>query len=225
MELSKGHLGEVFENVLVERNIVDFADFRMDRPGADEPTVRFLYVGKVTVAKGVAFLLQCLASLPPHLSFEAHIVGNGDAEQSLREAYRTDGRIHFHGLCNRQEVVAHYQRASVLAVPSLWFEPAGLVIYQAQVAGLPVVASDSGGIPELLGGRSDSLVLAAGDAGSWTSRLRSLIEDPSLLRQMREAASRHASEYQGAIDSGANRVVDFCRSIMSSAPTSEVSRQ
>jgi len=219
MELSKMQMGDVFRNVLIERNIVDFADFRRTSSRTDGARTIFLYVGKVTVAKGVAFVLECLASLPPHFEFEVDIIGTGDAEEPLRKSYLRDGRFHFHGLCNRQEVVRQYQRASVLLVPSIWFEPAGLVIYQAQVAGLPVIASDSGGIPELLAGRDDSLVLPAGNQSTWTSSLRSVIEDAGIRKRMTDASMKHASEYQDAIDSGATRVVDFCQSLITSNPT------
>jgi glycosyltransferase involved in cell wall biosynthesis len=218
MELAKTQMGNVFRDVLIERNIVDFADFRRTSSRTDGTRTIFLYVGKVTVAKGVAFVLECLANLPPHVEFEVDVIGTGDAEEPLRQTYLRDGRFHFHGLCNRQEVVRQYQRASVLLVPSIWFEPAGLVIYQAQVAGLPVVGSDSGGIPELLAGRDDSLVLPAGDHSKWTSSLRALIEDAGMRKQMTEAAMKHASEYQDAIDTGAARVVDFCQSLIVSNP-------
>jgi len=219
MELTKAQLGDVFPRVLIERNIVDFADFRNESDQSDDAVTRFLYVGKVTVAKGVAFILECLARLPKSVAFEIDIIGSGDAEEELRRLYAEDRRLHFHGLCSRPEVIRSYHRASVLLVPSIWFEPAGLVIYQAQVAGLPVIASDSGGIPELLSGRADSLIVPAGDHGKWISCLGSIAENRSLRNQMRVAAKMGASEYQANIDSGASRVVDFCRSVITSTHT------
>jgi glycosyltransferase involved in cell wall biosynthesis len=219
MNMTRAQVGDVFHNVLIERNIVDFADFRRSSPAPSGPRTRFLYVGKVTVAKGVAFVLECLSSLPRSLDFEVEIVGSGDAEQTLKQMYLGESRFHFHGLCNRREVIEHYHRATVLLVPSVWFEPAGLVIYQAQVAGLPVISSDSGGIPELLSGRADSLVIPAGDRAKWVSNLRMIVEDTGLRERMRAAATMCASDYQEAIDAGAGRVVEFCRKIIQSKPT------
>lgn len=218
LELSVEQMGNVFGNVLVERNIVDFSDFRRTSGYAGDAAIRFLYVGKVTVAKGVAFVVECLASLPPGLEFEMDVIGTGDAEEKLKRAYAGDKRFRFRGLCARAEVVRYYHSATVLLVPSVWFEPAGLVIYQAQEAGLPVIASDSGGMPELLAGRADSIVIPAGNCLKWTSRLRAVIEDRMFREQLKSAAIQLASKCESATDARATRVVDFCTSIINSVP-------
>ena len=146
-EIVGRELGVSLPNTLVERNVVDLSDFaRLAADTAASPP-RLLYVGKVTTAKGVDFLVNCLRAMPRSSQFAVDIVGSGDREAALRQETVGDERFRFHGPRTREEVREHYRKASVLLVPSIWFENSPMVIYQAQAAGLPVVASDSGGIP------------------------------------------------------------------------------
>jgi len=218
LEIIGRELGDVLHKVLVERNVIDLSDFAGARPGGTGGPVSFLYVGKVTAAKGVDFALGCLANLPAGLDFGVDVVGSGDLEAPLRHRFAGDRRFRFHGARSREEVRGFYRQASVLLVPSIWFENSPMVIYQAQAAGLPVFGSDSGGIPELLAGRSDSFVLRAGDRDEWTSKLRSVVEDPGRLARMKAAATQHAAENADALDARARRVMDFCESVMNPAP-------
>jgi glycosyltransferase involved in cell wall biosynthesis len=216
VEILRGQLGDVFGNLLVQKNVVDLADFRGRERRTPEGKARFLFVGKVTEAKGIGFLLDCLASLPAGLDFQADIVGGGDSESRLRRLHCGERRFRFHGVCGREAVVRHYHEASVLVVPSLWFENSPLVVYQAQAAGLPVIGSDSGGIPELLEDRAGSRILPAGDRDAWVSCLSGLASDPGSLRRMREEALRQA-DGGGEVDSLGRAAVEFCRQLVSGA--------
>jgi glycosyltransferase involved in cell wall biosynthesis len=219
VEIVGRELGLTLPNTLVEKNVVNLSDFAGVSVGGAISPPRFLYVGKVTTAKGVDFVLERLRSLPPDARFTIDIVGSGESEGALRKLLVDDSRFRFHGARSRNEVRDHYRDSSVLLVPSLWFENSPMVIYQAQAAGLPVVASDSGGMPELLAGRADSWVLPAGDAAAWTSALRNLVEDPGMLARMRVSAADHAAEGADALDARAQRVVRFCESIINSTAT------
>ena len=215
VEILRAQLGDVFRNVLIERNVVDLEDFEGVRKAPFGDRTRFLYVGKVTEAKGVVFLLECLASLPEDLEFELDILGSGDMETHLKRKYAADKRIRFRGVCARAEVVGYYRDASILVVPSLWFENSPLVVYQAQAAGLPVLGSDSGGIPELLANRGDSLVLAAGDRGAWVSTLGELTSERQRVKRLGAEACALASQGKRVIDERGRRVVELCRSLIS----------
>ncbi len=217
VEILREQIGDIFKNVLVERNVVDLADFRSMPVLPLGTRTRFLYVGKIIEAKGIAFVLECLASLPPEFDFEIDVLGGGDLEQPLRQKYAGDRRIRFHGVCGRAEVARYYQNATVLLVPSLWFEPAGLVIYQAQAASLPVVGSDSGGIPESLTARGDSVILPAGDRPAWVSQLRALISDRDLVARLRTSARRLAREADDALEARGRNVLEMCRRLIESS--------
>jgi glycosyltransferase involved in cell wall biosynthesis len=66
-----------------------------------------------------------------------------------------------------------------LVVPSEWKEPAPLVITEAASRGVPVVAADIGGIPEIVPARSRPLLFPPGDAAALADRLRQFARDPS----------------------------------------------
>lgn len=217
VKIIEEELGQVFRHVLIERNVVDLADFSRTAETLPAAHARFLYAGKLTEAKGVPFVLECLASLPREHRFEVNIVGGGELEESLRAQFASDARFRFHGVRRRADMVAYFQEASVLLVPSLWFENSPLVIYQAQAAGLPVVASNSGGIPELLQGRADSFVLRAGDRAAWTQQLLGIVSDPLLQARLRHSARHYASVGSHALDARGRRVEVLCRTLINPA--------
>lgn len=84
-----------------------------------------------------------------------------------------------------------YAETRVLLVPSQWEETWGRVVSEAQFSGIPVLASDSGGLPESVG--PGGLLLRRNEpAGLWAEQLRSLWGNPGVYRQMREATLVHA---------------------------------
>jgi glycosyltransferase involved in cell wall biosynthesis len=85
-----------------------------------------------------------------------------------------------------------YRETSLLVAPSQWEEAFGRVILEAQISGIPVVASDQGGIPEVLqgGGR----ILAATDpAPLWADAVESILADPGQYSVMSDAARSNAA--------------------------------
>lgn len=213
LEIIQREIGPVFRHVLVQRNVVDLRDFSPGPPSPPGGPVRLLFVGKLSAAKGARFIAECLARLPPDHPFVLNFVGSGDLEGPLRRAFADDPRFVFSGVCSRAEVAAHYQAASLLLIPSLWFENSPLVIYQAQAAGVPVLGSSSGGIPELLEGREDSHVLPVGDHDAWTARLAQLIRDPAALGRLTAAARRLSVHSGDEIHAGGLKVEALCRTL------------
>lgn len=224
VDLTRKQAGPVLRNLLVERNVVDLDDFsRTDGATTDADRsaaapVRFLFVGKITEAKGVLFLVEALLALPAGSRFELDLAGGGDLELSLQRRLADDPRFHFHGVRSRAEIVGFYHRASVLLVPSLWFENSPLVIYQAQAAGLPVVGSDSGGIPELLQGREDSMLLPAGDHAAWHDALQALVEEPARVARLEQAGRQAARDGAGVRAARGRRVEALCRQLIALPP-------
>ena len=104
-------------------------------------------------------------------------------------------------------------------MPSLWFENSPLVVYQAQAAALPVVGSDSGGIPELLEDRADSLVLRSGDRQAWMSCLSALATDRERASKMKTEAMALASKSGDEINARGRKVVELCRSLIARRST------
>ena len=73
----------------------------------------------------------------------------------------------------------------VLVVPSTWYENAPGVIFEAFAAGMPVIATDLGGMSEFVKPGENGLLFALGDAQDLAGQLRTLIDDRDLLGRLR----------------------------------------
>ncbi len=98
-------------------------------------------------------------------------------------------RLELRGYVSREELLALYREAAVVAVPSR-YEGFGYAAAQALCAGVPCVVSDRTSLPEIVG--NDAGVAALGDAGAWTSMLRRPCgaSGSSALRAPAQAQSR-----------------------------------
>lgn len=111
----------------------------------DDPAV--LYVGEQLRAKGLDTLFQAARSLPD-VTF--HVCGTGPYRDETRRQARNLANLEYHGFVPDDELARLRADASAAVVPSIWMENSPLAIYESFAVGLPVVASDVGGIPELV---------------------------------------------------------------------------
>ena len=153
-------LGHHDPRIRVIHSGVDSARFSRSNsnPQVDAPTIAF--VGRVIPEKGVDLLLKAAATLPD-LEFRVKVVGsnNFNANEPLsayesqlrRIAELIQDRVEFIPFVDRTKVVDVFRDASIYCAPSNWNEPFNLTILEAMSTGLPIVASDKGGIPEVGG--------------------------------------------------------------------------
>lgn len=94
-----------------------------------------------------------------------------------------------------EEIMAAFAAAAVVAVPSRWPEPQGLVAIEAMAAGVPVVASRVGGLAELVAPEETGLLVEPGDADALAAALDRLLGDPALRARMGTAGAARARNY------------------------------
>lgn len=121
------------------------------------------------------------------------IAGAGPDEPRLRRL-ADGGEVRFAGLLSPQALSELRREAAVVLVPSRWEEPCPYAVVDAFAAGVPVLASDRGGLPELVGAGA---VLDPENVESWAGRLRDLWEDPALREDAGADALRRARERLG----------------------------
>jgi glycosyltransferase involved in cell wall biosynthesis len=161
-------------------NAVDIGCFH---PPAVKPqhdhVSRLLVVALLRPGKGIDHLLQALPAVRETQPVELDIAGDGPSRRELERLARQLGlaqSVRFLGLQEPARVAELMRVADVLVLPSLWENLPGVVI-EAQATGLPVVASDVGGVRELVDERAGRLV-PPGDRTSLASAIVRVLDHP-----------------------------------------------
>jgi glycosyltransferase involved in cell wall biosynthesis len=173
------------------------ADGAAARTGADAvPTVAFM--GRMTVLKGGDLLLRAVAQASARLGRAIRVVMIGDGPQrepwqKMAEGLRVDAA--FTGWLKGEDRWRHVRGAMLLALPSTWPEPFGLVGLEAAALGVPAIAFDVGGVRQWLrDGESGCLVPAPPRAETFGAALAALVSQPDRLVAMRRGALAVAAE-------------------------------
>jgi glycosyltransferase involved in cell wall biosynthesis len=102
--------------------------------------------------------------------------------------------IVFHGGLAHDKTIDFYQSADVVVVPSVWHEPFGIPTIEAMACGVPVVATFSGGIPEIVEEGQTGILVERGDATAMAFAIAQVVDNPALARAMGKAGRRRAVE-------------------------------
>ena len=152
-----------------------------------------LFVAHLIRLKGGDVAIKALSELPD--SVQLWVVGDGEDRtrlEALCEKLSLSSRVRFLG--NQWNVELYMQAADCFVCPSLWGEATGLVNLEALACGLPVVASAIGGIPEFVRDEAYGLLFTPGDPHQLADRIRRLLVDPDLCKQLSRAARLAAVE-------------------------------
>ena len=155
-------------------------------------------VARLQPEKGVANFLKAATRVAPQFP-EAHFVvaGDGPLRQvlaALAEDLGLRERVHFLGF--RSDASALMKSLDVLVVPSVT-EGSPLVTLEAMAAGVPVVASAVGGIPDQIRHDKEGLLIPPGDSDALGGALVALLRDPERARRLGEAGRRRATSRFG----------------------------
>jgi glycosyltransferase involved in cell wall biosynthesis len=146
-----------------------------------------VYAGRLSDEKGVDTLVEAVA-LDPGLDLD--VAGDGPARADLERlaAERSaDDRVRFHGRLDPQGLGTLLRGAAVAVVPSRWYENMPLAVLEAFAAGLPVVATGLGGLPELIAPDVDGAIVPPNDPPALATALRGFVEDPERALRMGRA--------------------------------------
>jgi glycosyltransferase involved in cell wall biosynthesis len=170
-----------------------------------------LAAGRLAAQKGFRTLLDAAASWrdmePPPLLL---IAGDGPLSEELRATAASLG-IDAEFLGHRDDVPALLAAVTMFVLPSLW-EGQPLVLQEALRAGVPVVATRAGGIPDLTG--DDAAVLVpAGDAARLAAAVRTVLGDPALAARLRAAARRRGAELPSPADAVAAALACYAEAL------------
>jgi glycosyltransferase involved in cell wall biosynthesis len=187
-------------------------------PGGKREKNRLLFVGRLNKQKGIEVLLHAISRIPGD-SLVLDVVGDGEDRQALQELAQALGlgdRVTWHGALPQPRLADFYRSAAALVVPSVG-EGLGLVAVEAQLCETPVVAFDSGGIPDVIQHDRTGVLVNDVDAGALAAALISLFEREDRGAALGAAARMHALA-TFAPESVAKRYADIYRTAIARSP-------
>ncbi|SOD99273.1 glycosyltransferase family 4 protein [Blastococcus haudaquaticus] len=186
------HMGLPADGIDVIPVGIDPDEFRPPPPGQPRDADSILVITSADVAlKGLVHLLEALAKLRTERPVRLTVVGSarpgGPAEAALDRLGLRDA-VRFTGSVPEAELVDLLQRATVVAIPSL-YEGFSLPAIEAMACATPLVTTDAGALPEVVGTKA-GLRVRAGDVGELTAALEQVLDSPSLAEQLGRAGRR-----------------------------------
>lgn len=186
-------------DLLVENGLdgVEISHYGIDTSGVEgvsrnrhvPPPLRVGFIGTLGPHKGCDLLVRAFKRLPEGLEATLTIHGNlqrfASFVSGLRSLAGDDARIRFSGTFAPGEIWRVLSETDVLVVPSRWYENTPLVVYSAFAAGCPVVATDLGGLSEVVRHGENGLLFGLDDTEGLARQLRRLGEEPGLLEGLR----------------------------------------
>lgn len=158
--------------------------------------VQIGYVGRLVQEKGVPVLLKAAKRLSDYgFSFHLTLVGGGPLRKQLEEESNElglGGRVTFTGDLAGADLEQAVRPIQIVVMPTLCEETAGLAVIEQMMRGGVVVASDIGGLSEVVG--DAGLKFVPGDAQALASCIRRVIGDPAFAASLRTAARARAVE-------------------------------
>jgi len=156
------------------------------QPTRYQPAI--LFVGRLTAEKGLQTVLSTAERIAQELGWSVDVVGEGPLRNQLEAKHRS---VRFHGWVDPTEF---YQRSSIVFVPSIWPENLPYVILEAMSYGIPVLASNVGGIPEIVAAGETGLLFEPGDSEQFANALREMAVDRAWLERAGDAARKRVVE-------------------------------
>ena len=180
----------VAEGVAAEKVFAIPYGVRLDRFSkvADPPSDTFevLFVGSVSIRKGVPYALEAFARLK-HPKKRLRLVGGMSSEVEALLPKLPQANVEIVGILPQSELVEVMSRSHVLLLPSIE-EGLALVQGQALACGCPVIATEATGAEDLFSDGVEGFILRSPDVAQIAEKLQMLADDASLQRRMSEAA-------------------------------------
>ena len=180
---------------------------RGDSPKTPEPHAingkfKILFVGRHIERKGICYLIEAAKYLPRD-QFEIRIVGMGDLTEELKKQAASmppeSAEIIFTGKLSPEELANEYKTANVFTLPAIVdskgdTEGLGVVLIEAMELGLPVVASNVGGIPDVVVDGVSGILVPEKSPEALASAFKKLSSDAGLVRDLLAGAQKRIEE-------------------------------
>ena len=151
--------------------------------------------------RGICYLIEAAKYLPRD-KFEIRIVGVGDLTEKLKElaAHNAgNAEIVFTGKLSPEDLAKEYRTANVFTLPAIIdskgdTEGLGVVLIEAMELGLPIVASNVGGIPDVVMDGESGILVPEKDPQALANAFKRLESEPGLVKQLLEGSRKRIRE-------------------------------
>ena len=167
-------------------------------PHAVNGKFKVLFVGRHIERKGIRYLIDS-AKLLPADKFEIRIVGVGDLTEKLKQYAAQYPHVVFTGKLSPEDLAHEYSTANVFVLPAIVdskgdTEGLGVVLIEAMELGLPIVASNVGGIPDVVVDGESGILVPEKDPEALANAFKRLASDRSLTVALLEGAQQRIAE-------------------------------
>lgn len=198
----------------VLKNMIDSAKFNKEISKKEQQKIKqkynimpddkiIIFVGRITEEKGIKQLLLAIDTIKNE-KIKILIVGSYFFNTKVKNDFineidkiinRNRKKIIFTGYINYDEIYKYYKIADIAVLPSMWEEPAGLTIQEAEVCGLPIITTCSGGIPEYVN-NNNAIVLNRDDnlIDNLKNSIETLLEDNEKRNKMKKSSLEIGNE-------------------------------
>lgn len=163
--------------------IPNAAAIKRANKAAIKSKVKILFLGKLDASKGIQNLIKAV----DYAKAELLVGGYGPLEPMVKKSH-----ARFLGWAKPEEA---YRRADIVAVPSLWEEPFGRTAVEAMACGIPVIASDIGGLKDIVKNGKTGYLVDPDDINAWKEKISRLVRDAALRKKMGANAIKEAKKY------------------------------
>jgi Glycosyltransferase len=159
---------------------------------------KILFVGRHIERKGICYLIDSAKFLPAD-KFEIRIVGVGDLTEKLKQQAAKYPHIIFTGKLSPEDLANEYRTANVFVLPAIVdhkgdTEGLGVVLIEAMELGLPIVASNVGGIPDVVVDGESGILVPEKDPEALANAFKRIASDRSLLENLLAGARKRIAD-------------------------------
>ena len=153
----------------------------------ESATPYFLFFGRLSAEKGIKNLIQ---AFPTNQDFRLKIAGSGPQEAELKQLIQKKPNIEMLGFQNKQELNHLIKDALAVITPSLCYETFGLSVLEPISLGTPVIASQLGALPEIIGAHRTGLLVDPYNIDDITQKINYAFDHQSEMRKMADLESK-----------------------------------
>ena len=167
-------------------------DFGQSCQKKSNPVPVILFIGLLCPAKGIYDLIDAIKIIVQTRQVRVRIFGNGEVDKVTEYAAGIDG-LTVSPWVERKKIIDEYKQADIFLLPS-YIEGLPMVILEAMSCGLPIIATNVGGIPEMVHDGYNGFLLMPGDIAGLVEKLMILIDQKNVRESMGENSLKQMRE-------------------------------